>query len=396
MHTKQANRRGLATGLVVVVLALVGGCAPVQERGPVEKESLLIYPPPPDEPRYAYERTIYGSADVTPRNKDATLKRALTGELETSEGLVKPYAVTVHRGRVFVSDSADRFVKVFDVPEGRYFKIGDDPQGPLTKPLGLDVDAAGNLYVADGTAKVIMVYDRNGKYLRRIGGPKVFERLSSVTVDAAGARVFVTDIGGVSSDQHKIHVFDINSGAHLFDLGKRGIGPGEFNLPRDVAIGADGRIYVVDGGNFRVQVFDRNGKFMTAFGSVGKQLGNFARPKEIATDPAGNVYVVDAAFGNFQIFTADGDLLMFIGERSERDGPARYMLPSGIYVDEDGRVYMVDQWFKKIDVYRPAALPTEAGFLNRRTAAGAAGGGAAGGAAGAAAPGEKAGAASRP
>ena len=352
--------------VLAVTIAAITACAPVQERAEADKPSLLIYPPPPDEPRYAYERSIYGSADITPRKNNAALKRALTGELERSEGLVKPYAVAVNRGRVFVSDSADRFVKVFDVPEGRYFKIGDDELGPLTKPLGIDVDAQGNLYVADGTARAIMVYDRDGKFLRKIGGPKVFERLSSVTVDTLGQRVFVTDIGGVSSDQHKIRVFDSNSGVHLFDLGKRGIGPGEFNLPRDVAVGIHGQIYVVDGGNFRVQIFDRTGRFISSFGSVGKQMGNFARPKEIATDAAGNVYVVDAAFGNFQIFNPDGDLLMFIGERSERDGPARYMLPSGIYVDEDGRVYMVDQWFKKIDVFRPYALGADMGFLARR------------------------------
>lgn len=352
--------------LLAAIVATMAGCAPVQERADADKPRLLIYPPPPDEPRYAYERTIYGSADVTPRKNDAALKRALTGELERSEGLVKPYAVAVHRGRIFVSDSADRFVKVFDVPEGRYFKIGDDELGPLTKPLGIDVDALGNLYVADGTAKAIMVYNRDGKFLRKIGGPKVFERLSSVTVDGQGQRVFVTDIGGVSSDQHKVRVFDSNTGGHLFDLGKRGIGPGEFNLPRDVAIGLNGQIYVVDGGNFRIQVFDRTGRYLNSFGSVGKQMGNFARPKEIATDASGNVYVVDAAFGNFQIFNAEGDLLMFIGERSESDGPARYMLPSGIYVDEDGRVYMVDQWFKKIDVYRPHALGADTGFLAKR------------------------------
>lgn len=367
MHKQRFSNLGML--LVAAWALVVAGCAPVQERAEADKPSLLIYPPPPDEPRYAYERTIYGSADVTPRKKDAALKRTLTGERETSEGLAKPYAVTVHRGRIFVSDSADRFVKVFDVPEGRYFKIGDDELGPLMKPLGLDVDQAGNLYVADATAKAVMVYNRDGKFLRKIGSSKVFERLSSVTVDAVGQRVFVTDIGGVASDQHKIKVFDINTGQHLFDLGRRGIGPGEFNLPRDVAIGANGQIYVVDGGNFRVQVFDRGGKFISSFGSVGKQLGNFARPKEVATDPTGNIYVVDAAFGNFQIFNPDGDLLMFIGERSERDGPARYMLPSGIYVDEDGRVYMVDQWFKKIDIYRPAHLPESAGFLAQRPAA---------------------------
>lgn len=358
----------LRMSFLIVAMLGVAACAPVQERAGNEKPRLLIYPPPPDEPRYAYERTIYGSADVTPRKADAALKRTLTGERETSEGLVKPYAVKVHRGRIFVSDSADRFVKVFDVQEGRYFKIGDDELGPLTKPLGLDVDLAGNLYVADSTAKAVLVYTRDGKFIRKIGGPKVFERLSSVTVDAIRQRIFVTDIGGVSSDQHKIKVFDLNTGAHQFDLGKRGIGPGEFNLPRDVAIGVNGQIYVVDGGNFRVQVFDQGGKFINSFGSVGKQLGNFARPKEVATDQSGNVYVVDAAFGNFQIFNSDGDLLMFIGERSERDGPAHYMLPSGIDVDEDGRVYMVDQWFKKIDVFRPASLPEDAGFLARRPA----------------------------
>ncbi len=356
----------LRTSFLIVVMLGMVACAPVQERAIVEKPSLLIYPPPPDEPRYAYERTIYGSADVTPRNADSALKRALTGEGVTSHGLVKPYAVKVHRGRIFVSDSAARFVKVFDVQEGRYFEIGDDELGPLTKPLGLDVDLAGNLYVADATAKAVMVYTRDGKFIRKIGGPKVFERLSSVTVDAVRQRIFVTDIGGVSSDQHNIKVFDLNTGAHQFDLGKRGIGPGEFNLPRDVAIGVNGQIYVVDGGNFRIQVFDQGGKFINSFGSVGKQMGNFARPKELATDPSGNVYVVDAAFGNFQIFTPEGDLLMYIGERSDKDGPAHYMLPSGIDVDEDGRVYMVDQWFKKIDIFRPAGLPEEAGFLAKR------------------------------
>ncbi len=79
--------------------------------------------------------------------------------------------------------------------------------------------------------------------------------------------------------------------------------------------------------------------------------------------------MVDAAFGNFQIFNEDGDLLLFIGTRDERDGPARYMLPSGITVDEDGRVYMVDQWFRKIDVFRPVALKAVDGFLGKRAAA---------------------------
>ena len=168
-----------------------------------------------------------------------------------------------------------------------------------------------------------MVYGPDRRFLRRIGSDKWFSRLTSVTVDPAGKRVYAVDLGGVTSEQHQVRVFDAVSGAHLMDIGKRGSGPGEFNLPRDVAIGKDGRLYVVDGGNFRVVVFDREGRYLHSFGSIGKQYGQFARPKEIAIDRDGNVYVVDTAFGNFQVFNADGDLLLFIGDRSERDAPAK-------------------------------------------------------------------------
>jgi sugar lactone lactonase YvrE len=76
--------------------------------------------------------------------------------------------------------------------------------------------------------------------------------------------------------------------------------------------------------------------------------------------------VVDTAFGNIQIFNPDGELLMFIGDRSEQDGPAKYMLPSGVYVDEDGRLYMVDQWFRKVDIFRPASMTPQEGYLGRK------------------------------
>ncbi len=350
--------------------AALAGCAPMPPAGPAKAARAIVFPAPPEEPRFVYERTIRSSADVLPEEGGSELRRLVTGEQPGGEPLSKPYAVAVYQGRIFVSDTVARFVRVFDVPRGALAKIGDEEgPGQLIKPIGLDVDAAGNLYVADIGASSIVVYGPDGAYLRRIGAKGSFSRLSSVTVDPAGTRVYAVDIGGVSSDQHRVRVFDAQSGQHLSDIGRRGSGPGEFNLPRDLAIGKDGRLYVVDGGNFRVLVFDREGRYLQAFGSVGKQYGQFARPKEIAVDREGNVYVVDTAFGNFQIFNAEGELLLFVGDRSERDGPAKYMLPSGIAVDEDGRVYVVDQWFRKIDVYRPAALAPGAGHLGRRVVA---------------------------
>ena len=70
-----------------------------------------------------------------------------------------------------------------------------------------------------------------------------------------------------------------------------------------------------------------------------------------------------AAFGNFQIFNDAGELLMFIGNRGTDGGPGMFMLPSGLAVDEDGRVYMVDQYFSKVDVFRPATLAMDEGYL---------------------------------
>lgn len=364
------NRAWIARCALVIAVALASGCVTTQKRdidkvGRASKE--LVFPEPPDDPRFVFERAIRSSLDVVPDSEENALKRALTGiTQEAGEAMQKPYAIAVRQGKLYVSDSVSRRIHVFDVPGQKYTQIGgEDGDGLILKPLGIDLDRAGNLYVADATQKQILVFDEKGAFVRKFGGAKFFDRLSSVTVDDKGERVYVVDIGGVTSEKHQVRVFDARTGAHLFDFGKRGTGPGEFNLPRDVAIGKDGRLYVVDGGNFRVQVFNGDGQFVKSFGSIGKQPGNFARPKEIATDIDGNVYVADTAYGNFQIFTAEGELLMFIGDRGETDAPAKYMLPSGIHVDEDGRVYFVDQWFKRIDVYRPVALAENQGFLGQ-------------------------------
>ena len=344
----------------LICVLLFAGCALPQQ--PRKAQEIPVFPPPPDEARFIYERSLYTSADVVSEDKNANLRRMFTGESRIGEGLGKPYGVAVYQGRVFVSDSAMNFIAVFDIPGKRFFKIGEDEAGRIGAPLGLDVDGNGNLYVVDSAAKNVKVYDKDGKFLRTLADAKMFSRPSGIAVDAQGSRIYVVDTGGISSDQHKVRVFDAQSGKHLLDIGKRGSGDGEFNLPRDVTIGKDGLLYVVDGANFRVQVFQPDGKFVRVFGGVGRQGGQFSRPKEVATDVDGNVYIVDAAFGNFQIFTPEGKLLLAVGSRSDTDGMAKYLLPSGIAIDGDGRVYVVDQFFRKVDIYRPAKLAADAGF----------------------------------
>ncbi|MFO1281109.1 MAG: 6-bladed beta-propeller [Burkholderiales bacterium] len=355
-----------------LALAVLAGCASVPEETARRPFVVPVFPPPPESPRFFYERTVYGSADVKLDDENAELRRLVTGEGRRTDVMDKPYGVAAKRGRVYVTDTVKRLVHVFDFPRANYATFGTDPPGELRQPFGIDVDGAGNVYVVDGSLRQVLVYDAAGRYLRRFSEAGELRRPGGIAVDPAGSRVYVVDAGGVDTDRHRVVVFDARSGARLFEFGTRGAAPGEFNLPRDVAISPAGELFVVDGGNFRVGVYDAQGRFLREFGAIGRQQGTFSRPKEVAIDREGNVYVVDTAFGNFQIFNSQGQLLLDVGGRSARDEAARYMLPSGIAVDDDGRVYMVDQFYRKLEVYRPAALAENAGYASPLPAAGAA------------------------
>lgn len=358
--------------LVCAVLLGLSACAQAPKKIAKKAAAPLVFPSPPDDARFFYERTIRSSRDVDTSIADTSLQELLTGTSarEANIPLRKPYAIAVHQGRLFISEPTTRIVKVFDVPGRKYFTIGAEEPGRLLMPVGLDVDGAGNLYVADITTKAVMVYNRDGVFLRKlaaskIGEPDLFKRMTSVAVDRKGEKIYVLDIGGTSgaSENHRVRIFNAKTGKHLSDIGKRGSGPGEFNLARDLVLDKDNNLFVVDGGNARIQVFSSEGKFLREFGNRGKQLGNFSRPKEIAMDPSGNLYVVDATFSHFQIFNPNGELLMSIGSGSNRDTPVSYRLVSGIAVDEDGRVYVVDQQFRKVDIFRPASLSVKEGYL---------------------------------
>jgi len=355
--------KSLGMTALMLFFSLLIGCSTTDVKKEIE---FPVYPPPPDEPRFHYERMLKSSANIEKEEEEAVFKRLLTGEKRSGVGMSKPFGITVHKGRVFVSDTAKRLVHVFDVPESKYFEIGTETPGNLLKPIGIDTDAQGHLYVIDATAKLIQVYDRDGNHILEAGERSMFSRPSGIAVDPKGTRIYVVDTGGVESTQHQVLVFDAQSGEHLYNIGKRGSGEGELNLPREAIIAPNGMLYVVDGGNFRVQVFTPEGEFVSTFGSIGRRGGQFSRPKGIDVDSDGNIYVADAAFGNFQIFNEKGQLLLDVGSRNARGGFGKFMLPSGVAVDEDGRVYMADQYLRKVEVFRPHRVAEGTGYLSEK------------------------------
>ncbi|VAW89398.1 hypothetical protein MNBD_GAMMA18-679 [hydrothermal vent metagenome] len=322
---------------------------------------------PDQDPRFIYERTIHDSSDIRDLTAAMKFQFLATGSTETSTGLAKPFGIAVRKGKVYVSDTVQRAVVLFDIPRGEAKFIGiDEGPGMLMKPLGIDVDSEGNLYVADITDKSIKIYTGDGEFIRKLEGRAIFDRPSGVAISPDGNTLYVVDSGGISSTRHHLHVIDVETFEIKRTVGKRGTEPGDFNLPIQVSTAPDGTVYVVDGGNFRVQSFTAEGDFISTFGVAGRYSGNFSRPKGISTDSDNNVYVGDSAFGNFQIFNPKGELLLFVGKRGNRGAPGEFMLTSGLEVDEDGRIYYADQFFRKIDIFRPTSITAEDGFLGTK------------------------------
>jgi len=350
----------IASIVTAASLLLLAGCATAPDPAPPFEPP--VYPPAPAEPRFIFERTLLYNDDIEELSGAEKFRLFATGEARQTMGMVKPFDIAVHQGKVYVSDSVQRAVLLFDIPAKRFSQIGTTKPGALNKPLGIDIAPNGHLYVADISALRIMEYDANGVFVRRMGSKEVFSRPTDVAVSNDGTRLYVVDTGGVESDSHNVIVFDLATGEAIKTIGKRGIEEGEFNLPLQITTSINGSWYLVDGGNFRVQAYNNDDSFKLAFGSIGRYPGQFARPKGIASDTDGNVYVIDSAFGNVQIFNEAGELLMFMGQRGQSGAPGNYMLPSGIDIDEDGRIYIVDQFFRKADIFRPYQLGADQGY----------------------------------
>jgi len=74
-------------------------------------------------------------------------------------------------------------------------------------------------------------------------------------------------------------------------------------------------------------------------------------------DSEGHIYVADAAFDNFQIFDQEGRLLLFVGQAGS--GPGQFHLPAGLYIDEEDRIYVVDQFNRRVQVFQYLKYPEE-------------------------------------
>ena len=273
--------------------------------------------------------------------------------------LVRPYSViTDSKGRVIVTDPGASGVHIFDFGQKKYKFIErrEKSRDAMLAPQCVAVDAQDNLYVTDSESGKIFVFEPNGKYLHAIGslkgGEGYFKRPTGIAVDSAAQRIYVSD-----TLRDAVFILDLQ-GNVLNQFGKAGQGDGEFNLPTELRLSGQ-ELLVVDSMNFRVQAFDREGKFQFSIGKPGDTTGAIFRPKAISVDSESHVYVVDALWGVVQVFNREGQLLYYFGAKGTHAG--EFQLPSGLFIDHDDRVYVVDSFNRRVQVFQYAGLKSATG-----------------------------------
>lgn len=261
--------------------------------------------------------------------------------------LVKPVGVGVSEaGRVYVVDFGQRRISVF-TDRGRYlFSFDEIDTGKLRNPVHLQIHND-EVWVTDRRLRAILVFGMDGTFKRRFEArnePDLSWSPLAIAFDEAG-QLRATDVG--RSDSHRLMYFSTD-GSRTASVGKTvqvtqpDLSPAGFYFPNGLAISSVGEVFVSDGDNRRVQVFDKNGEFKRFVDTSGV-------PRGIVIDEDGRLYVVDALAHTVDIYSLDGERLATFGERGY--GPGQFSFPNDIAIGPDGRIFVTDRENDQVQVW---------------------------------------------
>ena len=240
---------------------------------------------------------------------------------------------------------------VTTVGSGAYkYEVNEDwamvPEGWNAPMCAVAIDSQDRVYGFNRGEHPVMVFDREGNYLRS-WGEGLFAMPHAITVDDRD------QVWLVERDNGQIMKFTpegellstIGTKGHRSDTGvdpsdfsssmytRVTHGGGPFNLPAGIAIAPSGEIFVADGyANCRVHKFAPDGSHLLSWGEPGDGPGQFQLPHGVWIDSRGRVLVADRQNDRVQVFTQDGELITVW--ETELVGPAAF------HVDEDDVVYV--------------------------------------------------------
>lgn len=244
---------------------------------------------------------------------------------------------TDSKDRVYVFHRGKRPVLMLS-KEGKFEGSWGDAE--LKTPHGLRIDRDDNVWVTDIGNHQVLKFDAGGKLLLSLGkkgepgdAEDRFDRPTDIVI-APGGDFYVSDGYGNSRVLHFSR-----DGKLLGQWGKKGSGPSEFNLPHSIRLDADGKVYVADRENKRIQIFDARGKFLSQWTNVGSPYGLYLTKQ-------GHMYVADGVNHWVLVVDREGKSLGRFGGQGK--APGQFDLPHMLCLDSQGAVYVAEVNGKRV------------------------------------------------
>jgi DNA-binding beta-propeller fold protein YncE len=263
--------------------------------------------------------------------------------------------------RVFVFTRGESPVMIFD-RDGRFQSAWGE--GLFARPHGITIGPDDAVYISDDLDHTIKKFTPDGVLLQIFGESGLGSDTGATSQDfrtirrAAGPFHYPTNLALAAdgslyiSDGYgnaRVHKFSAD-GRHLLSWGEPGAGPGQFRLPHGIAVGPDGTVVVADRENSRLQFFSPEGQFL-------KEWTGIARPCQVAIDAEGTAYVAELGYkagmwpgttapspdspgGSVSIFSSGGELLARWGGGSNPCAPGDFFAPHDICLDSEGSLYV--------------------------------------------------------
>lgn len=247
------------------------------------------------------------------------------------------------RDKVYVFTRSPHPVMVFD-KDGNFIRSWGE--GIFARPHGVFVDSDDSIWCTDDMNHTVRKFDTNGNLLLTLGIPGVYSDTGydgrdfysvkragppfnkpTKAVVAPSGELYVTDGYGNA----RVHGFSVE-GKHLISWGEPGSGPGQFVLPHSIAVDGQGKAYVADRENRRIQVFHSKGELVKIWTDV-------QRPMDMVLVEDKYLFMAEANH-RVSIWNLDGELLVHWGDEGPSNDAGLFITPHTIAVDSRGVLYV--------------------------------------------------------
>ena len=247
--------------------------------------------------------------------------------------------------RVYIFSRGENPMMVFE-QDGQFIRSWG--QELFTRPHAISIDKDGVLYCVDDDGHWVGCYSAEGTLLSAIGtrdqgaaaqSGEPFNRPTKVAFDPTTGDFYIADGYGNA----RIHKFSA-ARQYLFSWGDYGTDPGHFNLPHSVCTDSEGRVYVADRENHRLQIFDAQGNYLTQWNNLHRPCGLHIANDLVYIGQLLPQYPFNADYPNIgaciTIHDLSGKQLVRLGDSRFGEEPGQFIAPHGLAVDSRGDIYV--------------------------------------------------------